>query len=41
MMILSLAFPNLVGLVLMSREVKNDMKSYFHRRKRGEISPLK
>jgi len=37
MMILSLAFPNVVGLIILGPEVKRDLISYFERRKSGEI----
>ena len=37
MMILSMAFPNIIGLVILSGEVKSDLKSYFIRLKSGEI----
>ncbi len=41
MMILSLAFPNVAGLIILAPEVKKDLKSYFQRRKTGEIRPYK
>ncbi len=41
MMILSLAFPNVAGLIILAPEVKQDLKSYFSRRKSGEIRPYK
>ena len=37
MMILGMAFPNVLGLVLLSGEVRKDMISYFKRLKSGEI----
>ncbi|MFY7741347.1 MAG: alanine/glycine:cation symporter family protein [Flavobacterium sp.] len=37
MMILGMAFPNILGLYFMSSEVKNDLKDYFKRLKSGEI----
>lgn len=37
MMILGMAFPNILGLYFMSSEVKNDLKNYFKRLKSGEI----
>ncbi len=41
MMILSMAFPNIVGLLIMSGEVWKDLKSYFDRVKSGEIKKYK
>ena len=41
MMILSLAFPNILGLYIMSGEVRNDLKSYMKRLKSGEIKRYK
>jgi AGCS family alanine or glycine:cation symporter len=41
MMILGMAFPNILGLVIMSGEVRNDLKSYFARVKSGEIKKYK
>ncbi|MFO7922583.1 MAG: alanine/glycine:cation symporter family protein [Bacteroidales bacterium] len=41
MMILSLAFPNVAGLIILAPEVKKDMKSYFLRRRKGEIRPCR
>ncbi len=41
MMILSLAFPNIAGLIILAPEVKKDLISYFERRKTGEIRPYK
>lgn len=38
MMILSLAFPNIIGLLILAPEVKKDLRLYLHRRKTGEIS---
>jgi AGCS family alanine or glycine:cation symporter len=37
MMILGMAFPNILGLYFLSREVKDEMKDYFKRLKNGEI----
>lgn len=37
MMILGMAFPNILGLYFLSSEVKNDLKDYFKRLKSGEI----
>lgn len=39
MMILSLAFPNVIGLFILAPEIKKDMNSYFSRRKNGLIRP--
>jgi AGCS family alanine or glycine:cation symporter len=41
MAILSMAFPNILGLLILSGEVKKDMKSYFKKIKSGEISKNK
>lgn len=41
MAILSMAFPNILGLLILSGEVKKDMKSYINRVKTGEISKNK
>jgi len=41
MMILSMGFPNIVGLLIMSSEVAKDLKSYLHRVKIGEIKKYK
>lgn len=41
MMILGMAFPNVLGLVILSGEVKDDMISYFKRLKSGEIKKFK
>lgn len=41
MMILGMAFPNVLGLVLLSGEVRADMISYFKRLKSGEIKRFK
>jgi alanine or glycine:cation symporter, AGCS family len=37
MMILGMAFPNILGLYFLSSEVKDDLKDYFKRLKSGEI----
>ena len=37
MMILGMAFPNILGLYFLSSEVKADLKDYFKRLKSGEI----
>jgi AGCS family alanine or glycine:cation symporter len=41
LMILGMAFPNIIGLVIMSKEVKEDMTSYFQRVKSGAIKKFK
>ncbi len=41
LMILGMAFPNIIGLVIMSKEVKEDMQSYFQRVKSGAIKKFK
>jgi len=41
LMILGMAFPNIIGLVIMSKEVKEDMASYFSRVKSGAIKKFK
>ncbi|MCD4746510.1 MAG: alanine:cation symporter family protein, partial [Bacteroidales bacterium] len=41
MMILSMAFPNIFGLLLLSGEVRKDLKSYMSRLKSGEIKKYK
>ncbi len=41
MMILSMAFPNIFGLLLLSGEVRKDLKSYMKRLKSGEIKKYK
>jgi len=41
MMILSMAFPNIIGLLILSPEVYRDLKSYFDRIKSGEIKKYK
>ena len=41
MMILAMAFPNILGLLILSKEVKLDMNSYFERIKSGTISRFK
>jgi AGCS family alanine or glycine:cation symporter len=37
MMILAMAFPNILGLLIMAPEVRRDVKSYLSRIKSGEI----
>lgn len=41
MAILTMAFPNILGLLILSGEVRRDMKSYFSRIKSGEIIKYK
>jgi AGCS family alanine or glycine:cation symporter len=41
LMILGMAFPNIIGLLIMSKEVKEDMTSYFQRVKSGAIQKFK
>ena len=41
MMILSLAFPNIAGLLILAPEVRKEMRSYFDRRRKGLIRPYK
>jgi len=37
MMILAMSFPNIIGLYIMSSEVRADMGAYWHRLKKGEL----
>ncbi|HHN48286.1 MAG TPA: alanine:cation symporter family protein [Bacteroidales bacterium] len=41
MMILSMAFPNILGLLIMAPEIRRDVKSYLRRIKSGEIRKFK
>ena len=41
LMILGMAFPNILGLIILSPEVRKDMLSYFNRIKSGEIKKFK
>lgn len=41
MMILCMAFPNIIGLIILAPEVRRDLKSYFARIKTGEIKRYK
>ena len=41
MMILSMGFPNIIGLLILAPEVKKDLKSYLARVKSGEIKAFK
>lgn len=41
LMILGMAFPNILGLLILSKEVRSDMNSYFQRIKSGDIKKFK
>ncbi|WP_031425961.1 amino acid carrier protein [Flavimarina sp. Hel_I_48] len=41
MMILAMSFPNIIGLYIMSGEVRDDMKDYLKRLKNGELFMVK
>ena len=41
MMILAMAFPNILGLLILSKEVRFDLNSYFSRLKSGKIKKYK
>jgi AGCS family alanine or glycine:cation symporter len=41
MMILAMAFPNILGLLIMAPEIRSDVKSYLKRIKSGEIKKYK
>jgi len=41
LMILGMAFPNIFGLLILSGEVRNDLKTYFRKIKSGEIKRFK
>jgi len=41
MMILTMGFPNIIGLMILAPEVRRDLKSYFARIKSGEIKAYK
>jgi AGCS family alanine or glycine:cation symporter len=41
MMILSMGFPNIIGLLILAPEVKRDLKSYLKRVRSGEIKAIK
>ena len=41
MMILAMAFPNIIGLLFLSSEVKEDLKKYFEKVKNGSIKKFK
>ena len=37
MMILAMSFPNIIGLYIMSGEVREDLREYFRKLKAGEL----
>ena len=41
MMILAMAFPNIIGLIILSGEVKTDLKTYLNQLKDGSIKKYK
>lgn len=41
MMILTMAFPNILGLIILAPEVKRDLNNYLHKLKTGEIKRYK
>ncbi|PIY11048.1 MAG: amino acid carrier protein [Flexibacter sp. CG_4_10_14_3_um_filter_32_15] len=41
MMILGMAFPNILGLIILSPEVRKDLREYFRKIKSGEIKKFK
>jgi alanine or glycine:cation symporter, AGCS family len=41
MMILAMAFPNILGLLIMAPEIRSDVRSYLRRIKSGEIKKYK
>ena len=41
MMILAMAFPNIIGLLILSGEVKLDLKTYLNKLKDGVIKKYK
>ena len=41
MMILAMAFPNILGLLILSGEVKIDLKEYLNKIKSGQIKKTK
>jgi len=41
MMILAMAFPNIIGLIILSNEVKFDLNSYLTKLKDGSIKKYK
>lgn len=41
MMILGMAFPNILGLIILSPEVRKDLREYFRKVKSGEIKKFK
>jgi AGCS family alanine or glycine:cation symporter len=40
-MILSMGFPNILGLFILAPEVRRDLKDYWHKLKTGEIKRFK
>jgi len=41
MMILSMAFPNIIGLIILLPEVRQDLSDYWNKLKSGEIKRYK
>lgn len=41
MMLLAMAFPNIIGLIILSKEVREDLRNYMGRVKSGEIKSYK
>ena len=41
MMILAMAFPNIIGLIILSGEVRTDLKIYFNKLNEGLIKKYK
>ena len=41
MMILAMAFPNIIGLLILSKEVRVDLDDYYSRLKSGVIKKFK
>jgi AGCS family alanine or glycine:cation symporter len=41
MMILAMAFPNIVGLLILSKEVRFDLDTYYNKIKSGAIKKFK
>ena len=41
MMILAMAFPNIIGLLILSSEVREDLKTYLHKLKDGTLTKFK
>ena len=40
MMIITMGFPNLIGLMILAPEIRREMRSYYRRLKAGEILPV-